>query len=550
MIFQQLVNEDSGCLSYLIGCSEAGQAIVVDPGRDRVTEYLRLARKKGLRLAHVIETHTHADHISGARDLAATTKAAIHVHGSAGVAFEHQDVRDGDTIRVGNVEVRVAHTPGHTPDSICLFVTDHARSPEPWFVLTGDLLFVGSVGRPDLGGATAAEDIWSSLKRVLLPLDDSVEIYPAHGAGSSCGKAMSAKSGSTIGFERRFNPAFRFDDKNAFVDFIMAAIPAKPAAFDKIVAKNRGLVPLVAAKPRPYAAREAWEAIERGACVVDLRDVNAYGEGHVAGALNVWIDSPQFAERVAGMVPTGAPLLLMGAPSDFDRAVVALSRVGVDEVAGFLQWGMVEWRSEALPSETVPQITAHDLAAWLEQGRDVPVIDVREPAEWDEGHIAGAISLPMFEAVARRAEVPTGTTSAVVCAGGLRSSAVIGSLKRHGLGPFVQRHRRHGGLGQGRLQRDAREPARGRHGRCGLRQCDRRGGRGLSRAVVPLAEHEAGEGHRGRALRRAAGSARDRSRRPRRSRRLHAAQRTHDRRAVRVRGGAALHRAARALTRR
>ena len=227
MIFQQLVNEDSGCLSYLIGCSEAGQALVVDPGRDRVPEYLRLAAKKGLRLAHLIETHTHADHISGARDLAATTKAAIHVHASAGVAFEHQDVRDGDTVRVGNVEVRVAHTPGHTPDSICLFVTDHARSAEPWFVLTGDLLFVGSVGRPDLGGATAAEDIWSSLRRVLLPLDDSVEIYPAHGAGSSCGKAMSAKTGSTIGFERRFNPAFRYDDRRAFVDFIMARHPGQ-----------------------------------------------------------------------------------------------------------------------------------------------------------------------------------------------------------------------------------------------------------------------------------------------------------------------------------
>jgi len=437
MIFQQLVNEDSGCLSYLIGCTESGQAIVVDPGRDRVSEYLRLARKKGLRLAHVIETHTHADHISGARDLAATTKAAIHVHASAGVAFEHQDVRDGDTVRVGNVEVRVAHTPGHTPDSICLFVTDHARSPEPWFVLTGDLLFVGSVGRPDLGGATAAEDIWSSLRRVLLPLDDSVEIYPAHGAGSSCGKAMSAKSGSTIGFERRFNPAFGYDNRGAFVDFIMTGIPAKPAAFDKIVAKNRGLVPLVAAKPRPYGAREAWDAIEGGACVVDVRDAAAYGEGHVAGALNVWIDSPQFAERVAGMVPPGAPLLLMGAPSDFDRAVVALSRVGVDEVAGFLQWGMVEWRSEALPAETVAQITVHDLADWLEQGRDVPVIDVREPAEWDDGHIAGAMSLPMFEAVARRAEVPTGKTCAVVCAGGLRSSTVIGALKRQGLGPFV-----------------------------------------------------------------------------------------------------------------
>jgi hydroxyacylglutathione hydrolase len=434
MIFQQIVNEDSGCLSYLIGCGDAGQAIVVDPGRDRVNEYLRLARKKGLRIAHIVETHTHADHISGNRDLAAATRAPILIHHAAGVAFEHRDVRDGDTIRVGNVEVRVAHTPGHTPDSISLFVVDHSRGPEPWFVLTGDLLFVGSVGRPDLGGASAAEDIFESLRRVLRPLDDLVEVYPAHGAGSSCGKAMSAKAGSTIGFERRFNPAFRYDDKHAFVDFIMAGIPPKPAAFDKIVAKNKGLVALAAAKPGPYSAREAREAMARGACVLDLREVADFGEGHVPGSFNVWIDGPQFAERVAGLVPAGAPLLLMGAPSDVDRAVAALSRVGVDEIIGFLQWGMVEWRSEGLPVETVPQITVHDLATWLEEGRDVVVVDVRELSEWDEGHIECALHLPMFEAVARRAEIPGGRPTAVLCAGGLRSSAVISALQRHGVG--------------------------------------------------------------------------------------------------------------------
>jgi hydroxyacylglutathione hydrolase len=436
MIFQQLVNEDSGCLSYLIGCGEAGKAIVVDPGRDRVNEYLRLARKKGLRIAHIVETHTHADHISGNRDLAAATQAPILVHHAAGVTFDHQDVHDGDAVRVGNVEVRVAHTPGHTPDSIALLVIDHARGPQPWFVLTGDLLFVGSVGRPDLGGATAAEDIYESLRRVLRPLDDLVEVYPAHGAGSSCGKAMSAKAGSTIGFERRFNPAFRYDDRRAFVDFIMADIPAKPAAFDKIVAKNRGTLPLAAAKPRPYSARDAQAALAEGAVVLDLRDVADFGEGHVPGAINVWIDGPQFAERVAGLAPSGAPILLMGAPSDVDRAVTALSRVGVDEIVGFLQWGMVEWRSEALPVETTPQITVHDLAAWLEQDRDVVVIDVREPSEWDEGHIDGALHLPMFEAVARRAEAPADRPKAVVCAGGLRSSAVISALQRHGLGGF------------------------------------------------------------------------------------------------------------------
>ena len=434
MIFQQLVNEDSGCLSYLIGCSEAGQAVVVDPGRDRVDEYLRVARKKGLRIAHTLETHTHADHTSGNRDLAAATRAPIHVHHAAGVVFEHEAVRDGDTLRVGNVELRVAHTPGHTPDSISVLVTDHSRSAEPWFVLTGDLLFVGSVGRPDLGGATAAEDIWDSLRRVLMPLDDLVEIYPAHGAGSSCGKAMSAKTGSTIGFERRFNPAFRYDDKRAFVDFIMAGIPPKPAAFEKIVAKNRGLAPLVSAKPRPYSAREAKEALAQGAGVLDLRDSADFGEGHVPGSLNVWIDSPQFAERVAGMAPAGAPLLIIGAPTDVERAVTALSRVGVDEVAGFLQWGMVEWRSEGFPVETVPQITVHDVAEWLEQGKDVVVLDVREPSEWEDGHIEPALHLPMFEAVSRRAELPAGRPVAVLCAGGLRSSTVISALQRHGVG--------------------------------------------------------------------------------------------------------------------
>ena len=433
MIFQQFLNEDSGCLGYLVGCGDAGQAVVVDPVRDRVNEYLRFARKKNLRITHILETHTHADHISGNRDLVAATRAAIHVHATAGVAFEHEPLRDGDVLRVGNVELRVAHTPGHTPDSISIFVVDHSRGPEPWFVLTGDLLFVGSVGRPDLGGERAAEDIFESLRRVLRPLDDLVEIYPAHGGGSSCGKGMSSKGGSTIGFERRFNPAFRLDDRRAFVDFIMAGIPPKPAAFEKIVAKNRGLVPLVSAKPRPYSAREAREALAQGACVLDMREVGDFGEGHVPGALNVWIDSPQFAERVAGMAPAGAPLLLMGAPSDVDRAVTALSRVGVDEVAGFLQWGMVEWRSEGFPVATAPQITVHDLSAWLEQGGDAQVIDVREPSEWDDGHIEGALSLPMFEALARRGEIAGGRPLAVVCAGGLRSSTVISALQRAGV---------------------------------------------------------------------------------------------------------------------
>jgi glyoxylase-like metal-dependent hydrolase (beta-lactamase superfamily II)/rhodanese-related sulfurtransferase len=435
MIFQQIANEESGCLSYLIGCGQAGRAVVVDPGRDRVHEYLRLARKKGLTITHIVETHTHADHVSGNRDLAAATNAAILVHCAAGVAFEHEDVSDGDEIRIGSIRLKVAHTPGHTPDSICLLATDLSRGEAPWFVLTGDLLFVGSVGRPDLGGVRAAEDAWASLGRVLLPLEDSVEVYPAHGAGSACGRAMSAKSGSTIGFERRFNPALGLRDRAAFVDLVMRDLPPKPPSFETIVGKNRGLFPLRSAKPRPYGAREAWEAVGRGEVVVDLREPASYGEMHIPGAVNVWIESGQFADRVAGTVPTGVPLLLLAqGPSDLERAVQALSRVGVDEVAGFLQWGMIEWKSEGLPVESVPQITVHALAEWLAEGRDVAVIDVREPFEWLEGHVEGALHVPMFEAAARRAEVPVERPKAVICHGGLRSSTVISALKRLGIG--------------------------------------------------------------------------------------------------------------------
>lgn len=434
MIFQQLLNEEAGCLSYLIGCGQAGEAVVVDPGRNRVDEYMRLARKKGLTITHIIETHTHADHISGNRDLATATGASIVLHHSAKAVFDHLAVRDGDEIGIGNVRLKVLHTPGHTPDSICLLATDRSRGNDPWFVLTGDTLFIGDVGRPDLGGEPAAEEIYESLCRVLLPLDDSVEVYPAHGAGSLCGRAMSAKSGSTIGFERRFNPALRVKSKAEFVQLLMAGLPPKPPSFETIVGKNRGLIPLQTAKPRPYSAREAWEAVTGGACVLDVRDPATHGEGHVPGALNVWIESPQFADRVGWFLPNGAPVLLLAqGPSDLDRAVQGLARVGVDQVVGFLQWGMIEWRSEGLPVETVPQITVYDLASLREERRDLVVIDVREPFEWREGHIQGALHLPMLEATARSGEVPLDRPKAVLCAGGLRSSTVISALKRHGI---------------------------------------------------------------------------------------------------------------------
>jgi hydroxyacylglutathione hydrolase len=248
---------------------------------------------------------------------------------------------------------------------------------------------------------------------------------------------MSSKAASTIGFERRFNPALNAAGKAEFVERLMTGLPPKPPSFETIVGKNKGVIPLVAPKPRPFTARETWDAVARGACVLDLRDPGTYGEAHVPGAINVWIESPQFADRASWFVPAGAPLILLAqGPSDLDRALGGLTRVGVDQVVGVLQRGMIEWRSEELPVERVPQITVYDLAEWLEERRDVAVIDVREPSEWREGHIEGALHLPMLEALRRLDEVPRDRPKAVLCAGGLRSSTVIAALKRHGLDGF------------------------------------------------------------------------------------------------------------------
>jgi hydroxyacylglutathione hydrolase len=435
MIFQQLVNDEAGCLSYLIGCARAGVAMIVDPGRDRVGDYVAMAWRKGLTITHVVDTHIHADHVSGNQVLAAQTGATVCIHAAAEAKYRHLPVEDGNELRVGTVGLRVLHTPGHTPDSIALLVTDDSRGPEPWFVLTGDTLFVGDVGRPDFGGERAAAEIYRSLTGRLLVLDDSVEVYPAHGAGSMCGRAMSSKTGSTIGFERRFNPALRARDEEEFVRNLLAGLPPTPPNFKAIIERNRSVAVLTRPAPQALPPRGVRELIDEGAVVLDLRTPAEYGEGHVPGAVNVSIESPQFAERCGWFIPQDSVIVLVAAsPTDPPRALAGLSRVGLDGVTGYLQRGMTDWRGAGLPTEQVAQISVHDLATWREEQPDLVVVDVREPFEWDEGHIAGALHLPMREAVTRRGEVPGDRPKALLCAGGLRSSTVISVLKRSGAG--------------------------------------------------------------------------------------------------------------------
>lgn len=437
VIFQQILNEESGCLSYLIGCAQAGQAAIVDPARDRVDDYVAMARRKGLTVSDIIETHVHADHVSGNQALAAKTGARIHIHPAANAAFPHDPVEHGRELRIGNVALQVLHVPGHTPDSIAVLVTDLSRGTEPWFVLTGDTLFVGDVGRPDFGGEQAAANLYTSLTERLLRLPDSVEVYPAHGAGSSCGRAMSSKTATTIGFERRFNAALQAPDAEEFVRRLMTGLPPKPPNFDRIIARNRAQALPQNGEPRPLSATQVRELLDKGACALDVRSPEEYGLAHVPGALNVWIESPQFANRAGLFVPPEAPVVLVVAsPTDLTRAMQGLGRIGLDAIAGHLQWGMTEWKSQGLPVGRVPQISVHDLATMKEERPDLLVVDVRELLEWDEGHIEGALHLPMGEALTRQDLVPAGRPKAVVCAGGLRSSTVISVLSRAGFTDF------------------------------------------------------------------------------------------------------------------
>jgi hydroxyacylglutathione hydrolase len=437
MIFTALPNEATGCLSYLVGCEQAGAAIVIDPALTEIAHYQAVAHARGLSLTHALDTHIHADHVSGARDLAAETGAAVGLHEAAEVRYPHLALQDGQRLRVGTVELRVVHTPGHTPESMCLLVTDTARGPDPWFVLTGDTLFVGDVGRPDFGGETAAADLHRSLFERLLPLGDTVEIYPAHGAGSLCGRAMSSKVGSTIGFERRYNLALRHADRDAFVRALLEGLPPRPSLMDQIIARNRGLVMHTRATPERLTPAALRTRLQAGAVLVDLRDPRVYGAGHLAGSLNVAADSPQFGERVGWFAPPGKPICLLAeTEADVERALPALARVGLDQVAGYAV-GSAAVRETGLPLATLPSLTPPELARRLDQDKSLLVLDVREPVEWDEGHIAGATHIPMREVAGRLAELPRNRPIALVCRGGARSSLVASLLLSRGFTDLV-----------------------------------------------------------------------------------------------------------------
>lgn len=411
-----------------------GVACVVDPQRD-VGIYLDEARAQGLKIEHIIETHLHADFVSGHRELAERTGAKIYLGALAGARFPHVAVHDGDEIRFGRVILRFLETPGHTVESVSIAVTDLDRGVKPFAVLTGDTLFIGDVGRPDLAPDLTPQDLagmlFDSLHNKLLPLGDDVEVYPAHGAGSLCGKQMRAERQSTIGKERALNYALRPRTKEEFVRLLTADLPERPDYFALDAELNRAGAPAVAELP-PLVMLDAGEFAARqeaGAVILDTRPAQQFFAGHIPGSVHIAL-SGQYASWAATLLGLDHDLLLVAEdPESLEESRLRLARVGIERVVGALRDGIAGWIAAGRSVVQIGQVSAEELAQ-LREG--VQIVDVRRPSEWEEGHIEGALLVPLHQLSAKLAEIDPTRPVAVHCKGGYRSAIACSLIQRAG----------------------------------------------------------------------------------------------------------------------
>ena len=429
-----------GCLahaSYLIGSE--GEAAVVDPQRD-VEQYITEAEAQGLKIKYVIETHLHADFVSGHRELAARTGAEIVFGEKAGATFPHRAVKEGVEIKIGQVILRVMETPGHTPEGISILVIDTESSPEPQKVLTGDTLFIGDVGRPDLVGSKgdSAEQmagmLYDSLHEKLLKLADSVEVYPAHGAGSLCGRNMSKETSSTIGEQKRFNYALKEMTKDDFIKLMTTDMPPAPQYFSMDAQLNRKGAPALNDLPTPpaLAAEEVNEQTQRETLVLDVREGAAFGAGHVPGSINLGLKG-QFASWAGSLIsPEHKVIIVAEGEEGVSEAVMRMARVGLENVVGYLEGGIAAWAQAGLELATLPQIPIDELRSRIDEQSDLQIVDVRRPTEYVTGHIPGAVNAELTHLEEKAAELDPSRQTVVACAGGYRSSAAASILERRG----------------------------------------------------------------------------------------------------------------------
>ena len=444
MILRRIYHEQLAQASYLVGCAATGEALVVDPNRD-LEQYTALAQHEGLRVTAVAETHIHADFVSGARELARRAGARLYLSDAGPSEWKYAYtaeagatlLSDGDTFKVGNILIEARHTPGHTPEHLSFLVTDTAGANEPMGVFTGDFVFVGDVGRPDLlekaagiAGSTeqAGRDLFRSLQR-FKQLPDFVQIWPGHGAGSACGRALGAVPQSTAGYEKRFNWAFGIEDEARFMAAIVEGQPAAPVYFAQMKRVNKegprltGELPVVAELPLDRLAQD----LESGLLVVDLRPPEAYAAGHIPGTLNLPFNNA-FLNWAGWLLPYDRPFALLGDAAEASAAVDALRLIGLDAPHGFWTIAAIDrWKADGRALGTVERGASGAARALIERD-EVVVLDVRNPSEYAAGHIAGSRNIPLAELGRRMDELPADRPVLVHCQGGARSAIAAGLL--------------------------------------------------------------------------------------------------------------------------
>jgi glyoxylase-like metal-dependent hydrolase (beta-lactamase superfamily II)/rhodanese-related sulfurtransferase len=445
VIFRQIVHDDLGCASYFVGDEDAGVAAVIDP-RFEIDEYLTLARYLGVRIEHVLETHNHADHVSGHGRLAAATGATIHVHRDAGVAYEHEPFEDGTEIELGCVRVRAMHTPGHRPEHTSFALIDLARGEEPWALLTGDTLFVGDIARPDLAvdKREGAHAIFHSLHDRLLTLAPETEVWPGHLGGSLCGgPGMDMKVSSTIGYESRHNELLQEEDEDAFVERAVAGLPPQPPNFKSVVEINRRPLVTAGVDVFPLTPRQVEQRRSQGALLVDVRTDFQFDDAHIPGAVSNTMLRSGFGTKLAWIADPDQEVVFIGRDDDDGHVAAQLAvAVGVRNLGGYLAGGMTSWRMEKRDVESIERIEVPELH---ERDGSLQVLDVREETEWKDGHIPDSVHVPYHDIHSLPEGIDPEKPVAVICASGQRSAVAASLLKAHGAREVI--HVVNGGVG-------------------------------------------------------------------------------------------------------
>lgn len=454
MLFRMIYDESLSQAAYLIGCQQTGEALIIDPERD-VDRYIQAAAASKLRITAVTETHIHADFLSGTRELAERTGAKVYLSGEGGPDWQYQWLdkkrgggryegrllHDGDSFAVGNIEIKAVHTPGHTPEHLSFLITDRGGgAAEPMGMITGDFVFVGDVGRPDLletaagvrgAGDASARELFRSLQ-AFRSMPEYLQVWPGHGAGSACGKALGAVPQSTVGYERRFNPALQAaTDEPRFLEYVLEGQPEPPLYFATMKRLNKSGPPLLGALPTPreLTARDLVAIDGKEVAILDTRPWPAFRDGHLPGSLHAPL-GPNFAAVAGSYVREGDPIVLIADPSRLDSAIRILIRIGLDRIDAFATPATLASDQE-LKLDSTPEISVSD-AAELVRGGKVAVLDVRRAAEYSAGHIDGAQNIAHTRLLDRLSEVPKDAPVLVHCQGGARSAFATALLRRNG----------------------------------------------------------------------------------------------------------------------